>query len=538
MALRRGRPVAGGGRPYVGPDRRSTLSAGRNLGAGTIAKGAAVPTLIVAVGVAVTVARGATDAATASLADSLGGRLAVLAGTVVLITWRLNGSAFTGLFGAALVSLGGLTLLERGLPVLTSWPRTTVMGGATIVVLVVAALLIRGLRSAEVDSRMAPVRVAGLVTALGAGALVAADSAQGALVGNVSDGPTVAASQLATGIGWLTLAICLAVAGRRHHHLPTWPAPVLAVLGVAALLRAAGPADGWEAVAGSSAAAAALAVALGAAFAELQSSVGDNKYRALRLRGDLARLSDQLVEERSALEDRLHDMRNAVGALRAADSTLRRYATRLDDATRNTLADALTAELRRLQVLIQPSRPAQEVVFLLMDVVGPVIEAERAQGLSVDADIAEVWALGDPEAVAQVVQNLLVNVRIHAPGSAAHLTGRQRAGRAELVVADDGPGIAPEERRSVFARGVRGSGTQSRPGQGIGLFAGSTLMAGMGGSLRLLDGDGRGTCFVLEIPTPLATSAPAVTAQPGMAGTPDPPARDGPTRDTAAVPLR
>ena len=54
--------------------------------------------------------------------------------------------------------------------------------------------------------------------------------------------------------------------------------------------------------------------------------------------------------------------------------------------------------------------------------------------------------------------NLIENALRHTP-PATHITASTRLlpdGSAELVVADDGPGIAPELRPELFARFVRG----------------------------------------------------------------------------------
>ena len=68
-------------------------------------------------------------------------------------------------------------------------------------------------------------------------------------------------------------------------------------------------------------------------------------------------------------------------------------------------------------------------------------------------------------------------------------------------VADDGPGIAPEVRRSLFERGVRGPRSS---GDGLGLHIARRLVRSQGGDLWLEDrGSDTGACFVLALPASL-----------------------------------
>jgi signal transduction histidine kinase len=73
-------------------------------------------------------------------------------------------------------------------------------------------------------------------------------------------------------------------------------------------------------------------------------------------------------------------------------------------------------------------------------------------------------------------------------------------------VADDGPGIAQEERSRIFDRFYRAEGTADVPGTGLGLAIAKQAAARMGGALQVAPGlDGRGICFTLQIP-PASTS--------------------------------
>ena len=125
--------------------------------------------------------------------------------------------------------------------------------------------------------------------------------------------------------------------------------------------------------------------------------------------------------------------------------------------------------------------------------------------------------LGDESALRQVFANLVNNARIHTPAGTHVKVGVQAiAGTASapgfvrLSVADDGPGIAPELRATVFDRFVRGDTSRSRQGKGssgLGLSIVSSIAEALGGRVdvdTLCEGEGapgeHGTTFSVILP--------------------------------------
>ncbi|WP_314500662.1 HAMP domain-containing sensor histidine kinase [uncultured Actinomyces sp.] len=125
--------------------------------------------------------------------------------------------------------------------------------------------------------------------------------------------------------------------------------------------------------------------------------------------------------------------------------------------------------------------------------------------------------LGDESALRQVFANLVNNARIHTPAGTHVKVGVQMiAGTAStpgfvrLSVADDGPGIAPELRATVFDRFVRGDTSRSRQGKGssgLGLSIVSSIAEALGGRVdvdTLCEGEGQpgehGTTFSVILP--------------------------------------
>jgi two-component system OmpR family sensor kinase len=100
-----------------------------------------------------------------------------------------------------------------------------------------------------------------------------------------------------------------------------------------------------------------------------------------------------------------------------------------------------------------------------------------------------VTAVGDEDALRQVLANLLANARTHTPAgtvvlaSANSLNGRG----AELVVSDNGPGIPPDVLPAVFERFVRADPTRSTTtgSSGLGLAIVDAIVRSLGGTLDL-----------------------------------------------------
>ena len=101
---------------------------------------------------------------------------------------------------------------------------------------------------------------------------------------------------------------------------------------------------------------------------------------------------------------------------------------------------------------------------------------------------AGVAVAGDEDAIRQLIWILLDNAMRHARSRVAvTLTGEGEWAR--LTVADDGPGIAPEEREHVFERFYRSD--RSRTGQGAGLGLSIARWIGDQHGGRIIAGAGR-----------------------------------------------
>jgi signal transduction histidine kinase len=115
-----------------------------------------------------------------------------------------------------------------------------------------------------------------------------------------------------------------------------------------------------------------------------------------------------------------------------------------------------------------------------------------------DLSGARVW--GDRDQLERVVANLLDNAERHAAGTVS-VALRTEDGTAELVVADDGPGIAVEHREHIFDRFARVDGARDRVsgGAGLGLAIARGIVERHGGTIAAVDAP-RGARLVVRLP--------------------------------------
>ena len=139
---------------------------------------------------------------------------------------------------------------------------------------------------------------------------------------------------------------------------------------------------------------------------------------------------------------------------------------------------------------------------------------------------APVWVLGDLTRLVQVVTNLLVNAARYTPaGGTLELSLSTSAQEAQVAVADNGVGIAPELAAHVFDFFVQAkrSSDRAKGGLGLGLSLVKNLVQAHGGSIALhSDGLGCGATFTVTLPLLQAGVAEAAARAEALAAAPSP----------------
>jgi signal transduction histidine kinase len=107
-------------------------------------------------------------------------------------------------------------------------------------------------------------------------------------------------------------------------------------------------------------------------------------------------------------------------------------------------------------------------------------------------------AVVDEEKVVSLVSNLVANAIRHAPsGGVVRCSLGTAPSRLVLQVADDGPGVAHDQRETIFERYRRGSRSA---GTGLGLAIVGEIVGLHGGSVAVGDAPEGGALFTVELP--------------------------------------
>jgi PAS domain S-box-containing protein len=178
-----------------------------------------------------------------------------------------------------------------------------------------------------------------------------------------------------------------------------------------------------------------------------------------------------------------HDLRTPLAAILGLALTLEREDLQLDVSETRDLIGRIAGNARRLNTLVadlldldrlsrgvvEPNRHPTDVAALVRKVLRDS-DLLTDHDVTVDADSCVVSV--DGSKVERVVENLLTNAARHTPtGSHVWVSVRPTAGGAEIVVEDDGPGVAPDLRGAIFEpfRQSMTAGGAHSPGVGVGL---------------------------------------------------------------------
>jgi PAS domain S-box-containing protein len=144
----------------------------------------------------------------------------------------------------------------------------------------------------------------------------------------------------------------------------------------------------------------------------------------------------------------------------------------------------------------------------LGEIVKTSFEAARPEAakagveLTLELDDAPLIA-GDPDRLAQVVENLISNALKFTPeGGSVVITAATRGDVAVLEVADTGIGISAEEVPRLFDRMFRAVEAERRhiQGTGLGLTIVKAIVDAHGGTIAVDSEPGRGAIFRVELP--------------------------------------
>ena len=247
--------------------------------------------------------------------------------------------------------------------------------------------------------------------------------------------------------------------------------------------------------------------------------------------GDLARsleemtlaLSDRMGAIESFAADVAHEIRNPLTSLRSAVETLDLVS---DAPARDRLLGILKNDVQRLDRLVtdisnasrldaELSRDDPRIIDLgrlIGDIVGLYQATAKPGDVSVTftphGGMETVRVMGREGPLGQIIRNLIDNARSFSPPGDVVTVGLQRSrAEATVFVADNGPGIPPENLETVFQRFYtsRPRGAAFGGNSGLGLSIARQIAEAHGGTLTATnrtgaDGKIAGAVFILILP--------------------------------------
>jgi PAS domain S-box-containing protein len=206
-----------------------------------------------------------------------------------------------------------------------------------------------------------------------------------------------------------------------------------------------------------------------------------------------------------------HDLRNRMNVVkgnaeiileRLSDPKLREWAESLT-ASADELID-LSSQTREIERSLDAGDYSRRTIHAA-DVVDDVVDrvADRYPGVAVDRNVDEGINVVANDLIDTAIENAVENAFEHNEGAEQSVRVTVRPvdeNYAEIVVADDGPGI-PDSERQLFDGGSEI--TQLQHASGLGLWLLNWIVTQSGGSIDICDNEPRGTVVVIRLPRDL-----------------------------------
>jgi signal transduction histidine kinase len=215
--------------------------------------------------------------------------------------------------------------------------------------------------------------------------------------------------------------------------------------------------------------------------------------------GTADRIERLVNAQKTVLAGASHELRSPLARMRMAIELL-------PGAERPELKAQLYKDIEELDALIDELLMASRLDTLdrsshLEEVDVLALLAEEASRSGADVGGEAIVVRGDPRLLRRLLRNLLENARRHAGGAQVEASVSARDGKALLMVADRGPGVADAERERIFEPFYRPPGAkESDGGVGLGLALVRQIARRHGGEVRYRARQNGGSIFEVELP--------------------------------------
>ncbi len=228
---------------------------------------------------------------------------------------------------------------------------------------------------------------------------------------------------------------------------------------------------------------------------------------------EMLEITDKL--QNALLNSISHDLRTPLVSITGALSSLINDQLTLDESSRRSLIETASEEADRLNRLVgnlldmtrleSGAMRVKRDACDLQDLIGSSLEevGSRLDDRSVTVDVPDDLPLVSMDFV--LIERVLVNVidnglKYSPPGSPIEIRAHMAGAFVEIIVADRGVGIPPEDLTRIFDKFYRVQRPDNVNGTGLGLAIGKGIVDAHGGFISAENRPGGGTIITIALP--------------------------------------
>jgi len=205
-----------------------------------------------------------------------------------------------------------------------------------------------------------------------------------------------------------------------------------------------------------------------------------------------------------------HDIRNPLQAIVSDVYLLKDFLLNMPESqTKDNVAESLegieknigyinkiVADLQDYARPLAPEFSDVNLYELVTNVFTPITVPENTAPL-IDVD-PQFWLESDPTLLRRILTNLIINaIQAMPQGGNLTVSATKQNGKIVIAVKDTGVGIPEDVKLKLFTPMM----TTKAKGQGLGLAVVKRLVEALGGSVSFESQEGKGTKFIISLPT-------------------------------------
>ena len=254
----------------------------------------------------------------------------------------------------------------------------------------------------------------------------------------------------------------------------------------------------------------------------VQSQLAKYATREQIYQQDLLQLQEALTQEQEQrlLKARLvamfsHDFRNPLSTILSSKNLLTDYADKMDAERQRTHFNRIEASVKQLvqmldDMLIVSQMETGNLNFKPESVdVGAFVQQIVEEFQAINSDTHTIlfdnhvtsYSVADTRLLRQIGSNLISNAIKYSPhGSTVSISLDIQDGNYQLVIKDQGIGIAEDDQKRLFAAFTRGKNVGEVSGTGLGLAIVKRAVELYGGAIRMESVLNQGTTMFVTVP--------------------------------------